>query len=241
MQRVATNIAATLIVGGQIAQVTLHVANTIELLREDVENGTFVIRSFAYGAEWDSIEPPRYAQVPNYVAPQYAHRMEEEIRTEMESGRYVPVSRDAVVGIAAVGIVDKGKSGMKKVRIVHDLSRPTDFSVNNLTEIEKRKFATVKQACDYLRPRAWQAKTDLSKAYRSIPTAPKYWRVHVLEWNGVIYSDLRLPFGNRAAPGVFDRLTQTIVRVVRRLGWPFVLGYIDDFYITTPPDEDDIV
>ena len=51
MQRVATNIAATLIMGGQVAQVTLHVANTIELLKEDVENGTFVIRSFAYGAE----------------------------------------------------------------------------------------------------------------------------------------------------------------------------------------------
>ena len=188
MQRVATNIAATLIMGGQVAQVTLHVANTIELLREDVENGTFVIRSFAYGVEWDSVEPPQYEQVPNHVAPQHARRMSEEIGIEAEAGRYVPVNRDAVVGIAAVGMVDKGKSGMKKVRIVHDLSRPTDFSVNNLTDIEKRRFATVKQACAFLRPQAWQAKTDLSKAYRSIPTAPKYWRVHVLEWNGVIYS-----------------------------------------------------
>jgi hypothetical protein len=39
--------------------------------------------------------------------------MEEEIDVETVSGRYVPVNRNAAVGIAAVGIVDKGKSGMK--------------------------------------------------------------------------------------------------------------------------------
>ena len=88
-----------------------------------------------------------------------------------------------------------------------------------------------------IQPGGYMAKCDLTKAYRSIPTAPRYWRLHVLEWRGTVYSDLRMPFGNRAAPNWFDGLTQAIVRATRRLGFQNVLGYIDDFWITVGPDD----
>jgi hypothetical protein len=239
LRRVASFIAATFIMGGRLAPVTLQVAETIQTLHND-EDGQFIIHSFAYGAEWDSIDPPVYVQVPNYVPDVYEHKMDTEIETEVQAGRYVAVNRDTVVGIAAIGIVDKEKSGMVKVRVIHDLSRPTDQSVNAYTNIYKRKFATVKQACAMIQPGGWMEKCDLSKAYRSIPTAPRYWRLHVLEWQGIVYADMRLPFGNRAAPGVFDRLTQSIVRATNRMGFQHVLGYIDDFWVTVGPEDLDL-
>ena len=66
--------------------------------------------------------PASYVQVPNYVPDIYEHKMDTEIGTEVQAGGYVAVNRDTVVGIAAIRIVDKGKSGMIKVRIIHDLS-----------------------------------------------------------------------------------------------------------------------
>ena len=231
LHRVAVFIAATYMVGGQVAQVPLHVAETIDILRDD-EDGRFIIESFAYGATWDFVEPPAFGQVPNYVPEEHTARMEEEIKTEVTAGRYVATKADFVVGISAIGIVDKIKAGgMRKVRIIHDLSRPLNQSINSHTYINKRKFASVAHACAWLRPRGWQAKTDLSKAYRHIPTATVHWRLHALMWAGVVYVDLRLPFGNRAAPNWFDHLTQAIVRTLRRLGFPRTLGYLDDFYI----------
>ena len=79
-------------------------------------------------------------------------------------------------------------------------------------------------------PGAHMAKIDLSKSYRSIPTAPHYWRLHALQWRNITYVDLRLPFGNKAAPGIFDTITQVIVRAGIRMGITNRMGYIDDFF-----------
>ena len=108
LHRIASFIAATFIMGGEVAPVTLHVAETIQILQHD-EDGRFIIESFAYGAEWDSFDPPVYEQVPNYVPDLYAPKMDTEIETEVHAGRYVAVNRDTVIGIAAVGSVDKEK------------------------------------------------------------------------------------------------------------------------------------
>jgi len=230
LHRVAVFIACTLIVGGTVAKVTLMVANTIRTTVGDPD-ANFVVCTFAYGATWESKEPAQYADVPNYVPDEYSSKMTSEVNKEWEAGRYVKADRNQVVGVAAMGIVVKDA----KDRMVHDLTRPDQASVNSGITIEKRKFASVRQACSWLQPGGWQAKTDLSKAYRSIPTAPFHWRTHVLQWDGQVYADIRLPFGNRAAPGVFDRLTQTIVRTAQHKGVRNVLGYLDDFYVTVSP------
>ena len=57
LRRVASFVAATFIMGGELAPVTLQVAETIPTLHND-EDGQFIIHSFAYGAEWGSIDPP---------------------------------------------------------------------------------------------------------------------------------------------------------------------------------------
>jgi hypothetical protein len=227
--RMALFIAATLIVGGEIAPVTLCVAETIKLAA-GVEEADEVIQIFAYGADWNSSDPIPFAQVPNYIRDDHIFKMDKEIESEVLAKRYVSVCPSTVVGISAMGMVDKDHSNFVKVRIVHDLSRP-DGSVNSLIDIKNRSFITVHQAAEMVLPKAVMAKIDLSKAYRSIPTAPHHWRLHALQWRNITYIDLRLPFGNRAAPGVFDTITQVLVRTGRRLGINNLMGYIDDFFI----------
>ena len=78
--RVATFIAGTLIMGGELSPVAPQAAEVIDILR-DAEDGQFIIWSFAYGAQWDSVDPPMYEQVPNFVPDQYTHKMDEEVET----------------------------------------------------------------------------------------------------------------------------------------------------------------
>jgi hypothetical protein len=60
-----------------------------------------------------------------------------------------------------------------------------------------------------------------------------------MEWDGVGYTDISLPFGVRSAVPLFDRLTQAIIRKVRRLeGIAAALGYIDDFWVSAETEEE---
>jgi hypothetical protein len=228
--RIADLIKKTNEIGGQVAMGTWRLASWIRRLGQD-EDAAFLVEGFAYGFDWEATEPEPFEPVENFVDEKYAAKAAGEIAAEFAAGRVVRVPPEWVVGISAIGIVDKEQSGMIKVRLIHDLSRPGEGSVNDHTEIFERKFTSVKQACSLLRPHAWMAKVDLSKAYRSIPVHPRHWRMHAFEWEGKVYSDLRLPFGNRAAPGVFDRITQALVRCMRARGFPATLGYIDDFFV----------
>jgi hypothetical protein len=113
------------------------------------------------------------------VEPEHETKVTERVAEMLAKGHIVPTSRDKVHGISAIGVVDKQRSGFLKYRVVHDLSRPLGGSVNDGIDIEKRKFASFKSACDYMRPKAYHCKVDLSDAYRSVPMAPEWWPRHV--------------------------------------------------------------
>ena len=153
------------------------------------------------------------------------------VTEELLAGIIVPTTRDKVHGIAAIGVVDKQRSGFTKYRVVHDLSRPHGGSVNDGIDVAKRKFASFRSACAYMRPGAYQCKIDLANAYRSVPMAQEWWPRHAYQWKGVVYSDLRMPFGNRGAPAAFDPITQAIVRQEKSEGFPSFVGYLDDFWL----------
>ena len=227
LPKLASFIQQTLDVGGQVADPTVCLAGWVRNFGMD-EDAPYLMDGAAYGFDWESVEPEPFSDRPNLIPEEHFEKVDEELRLEMEAGRVVPRDRADVVGCSALMCVDKEHSKKEKVRVVHDL---TGGGVNEGTVIFERKFTTVNKACSLLRPAACMAKVDLSKAYRSIPVAPRHWRTHAFRWKGVVYSDLRLPFGNAAAPGVFDRITQAIVRFMKAKGFPATLGYIDDFFV----------
>ena len=220
--------------GGKVSEITLSTAQWIRLFKEDHDH-KFLIEGAAFGFDWDAEDPGEFYEVPNYVDPEHEAKVTARVREELENGHIAVTSRDRVCGIAAIGVVDKQRSGFTKYRVVHDLSRPYEMSVNDHMAVDKRSFASFESACAYMTPRAYMCKVDLSNAYRSVPMAPKWWPRHVFQWKGVVYQDLRMPFGNSGAPAAFDRITQAVVRLMKARGRTSFVGYLDDFWLLARP------
>lgn len=220
--------------GGKVAALTLATAQWIHLFGDDHDH-KFLIEGVAYGFDWPSSDPKDFYEVPNYVPTEYEHKVTDQMQEELAQGRITATTANAVCGIAAIGLVDKQRSGMVKYRVVHDYSRPVGDSVNDYVQVDARTFPSFATACKYMVPDAYMCKVDLSAAYRSVPMARCWWRRHAFQWKGVIYQDLRMPFGNSGAPAAFDRITQAVVRLFKAAGHTAVVGYLDDFWLLTRP------
>jgi len=157
--------------------------------------------------------------------------MEAWVKLETTAGRYTPVGRDFARGTAALGVVDKNHSNMEKVRAVHDLSRPKGVSTDDGIDIPQSSLPTVGDAYVLLQPGGYQAKVDMTSAYRSVPVHPAHWRYQCGEWDKAIFTDCALPFGLQAAPPLFDRITQACVRALKASGIHAVVEYNDDFRV----------
>jgi hypothetical protein len=216
--------------GGAVSPLTLHLDRWCSTFEGD-EDSRFLVEGCAYGFTWDHTAPPSFYEVPNIVAPEHAAKVDAAVEKMVRNGEVARTSRSAVAGIAPLLVVDRGNSGFAKIRLVHDLSSPEGASVNDFQVVPKRRFATVSDAMCLLRPRALHCKVDISDAYRALPLAPAFWRLHVFQWRGQVYSDLRLPFGSAGAPACFDRFTQAFTRMVKAHEFAAV-GYMDDFWLT---------
>ena len=230
LPRILQFIQLTESVGGKVAEITLSTAEWIRLFEKD-EDHKFLIEGAAYGFTWAAENPKDFYEIPNYVEMEHEQKVTARVKEMVDKGHIVQSDRDSVCGIAAIGVVDKQRSGFTKYRVVHDLSRPFSDSINDGMSVEKRTFASFGTACAYMRPNAYMCKIDLSDAYRSVPMSPEWWPRHVFQWEGVVYQDLRMPFGNSGAPAAFDRITQAIVRLVKSKGHNSFVGYLDDFWL----------
>jgi len=198
-------------------------------------DASFLLDGVTDGFRYQFFDPEpdgTFYKVPNYVPDVHAPKVAAWVAAETAAGRYAPISETFARGFAALGVVDKDNSNMAKVRVVHDLSRPTGTSTNLGISIKHCSLPSVRDAFDLLRPKWFQAKVDLTSAYRSVPTHPDHWPHQCVEWEGVGYADISLPFGVRSAVPLFDRLTQAIIRKVRSEGTAAALGYIDDFWVS---------
>jgi hypothetical protein len=157
-------------------------------------------------------------------------RVDAQIRKEHALGR-IARARKGYLGISALGAVPKGDDG-QKIRVVHDLSRPRVGGVNTSVLVRKETFARVADAAALLRPGAYHCKVDITEAYRAFPMAPQWWTRHVFEWDGVVYSDLRLPFGSSGAPSAFHRFSAAFARAVKARSFHACVPYLDDFWLS---------
>ncbi len=229
LARVAWLIVSTRRWGGAVSRLTLCLPRWIELFRCD-SDAAFVIGMVAYGVDFDTDDTSAvpFFRVDNYVADDHRERVDAQIRHEVAEGRIVP-ALPGIVGISAVGSVLKG--GTDKVRVIHDYSRPGG-GVNASVRARKETFSRVADAASLLRPGAYHCKVDISEAYRAFPMAPMWWTRHAFEWGGVVYSDLRLPFGSSGAPSAFHPFSAAFTRAVKARGFGGVVSYLDDFWLT---------
>lgn len=83
---------------------------------------------------------------------------------------------------------------------------------------------------------AWLSKADITSAFKIMPIHPDYWHLFGVSWNGAYYFAVRLTFGCKSSPNIFDCLSEALCWVlvnVHKL--PYVIHLLDDFLTVTPP------
>ena len=171
----------------------------------------------------------------------YKKEVDNQIRTEMLEGRYkVCVKRPKLV--SALGAIPKKDGG---IRLIHDCSRPVGSAVNDYcTKVQKCSFECIKNAERLIQFGYYMAKIDLKSAYRSVKIDSESQQFTGMKWcfnadqEPTYLVDERLPFGSKASPSIFHRITQAVKRIMQeRFGTKLVV-FLDDFLIISPSKED---
>ena len=137
--------------------------------------------------------------------------------------------------ISALGAIPKPASN--DIRIIHDCSRPSGGSVNDLATKFSVKYQTIEDAVSFSCNDCYYSKIDLKSAYRSVKIHPSNFDITGIKWHfsgedhPKYLIDKRLPFGARKSPAIFHRLTQAVRRMMARRGFPNIVVYLDDFLI----------
>ena len=77
-------------------------------------------------------------------------------------------------------------------------------------------------AVKHLKTGSYMAKVDLRWGYRSVPIHKDNYEATGLKWkfendeNFTYFYDTRLPFGARKSPSIFQRITQSVGRIMKR-------------------------
>ena len=198
-----------------------------EFIIEGVKNGFHVVNSFNFS----QVECENYFSATNKSD---RIKVEKVIRNEMLEGRYITVSEKPTI-VSALGAIPKQNGG---VRLIHDGSRPSGLALNDFASLDNHlRFQTLDDAVDMLKPGVFMAKVDLKSAYRSVRVHKSNWPACGLKWTfqndrtPTYLIDTALPFGSRLAPGIFNKLTQAVRRMMARLGYCNVIAYLDDFLV----------
>lgn len=161
-------------------------------------------------------------------------KMDNIIYEELAAGNYKEVHYKPTI-VSALGAVPKGNG---EIRHIHDGSLPSDGGLNSYSPIcEHYKYESVDDAVRLLDYNYFAAKIDLRHAYRSVPISKQSQRATGLQWTfhcgrTVFMIDRKLPYGSRASPTIFHRLSQAVKRMMSRKGHDNIVAYQDDFLVT---------
>ncbi|RXN39437.1 poly [Labeo rohita] len=101
------------------------------------------------------------------------------------------------------------------------------------------KYASIDQAISLIRKAglgAWLSKADITSAFKVMPIHPEFWRFFGIFWKGAYYFAVRLTFGCKSSPKIFDSLSEALCWIlINNHKLPYVLHLLDDFLIITPP------
>ncbi|KAG7304662.1 hypothetical protein JYU34_010004 [Plutella xylostella] len=103
-------------------------------------------------------------------------------------------------------------------------------NLNNYVQISKFRLINIQKIPDFLQPRDWLAKIDISSAYFHVPISPSHRRFLRLIYDNNLLEMTCLPFGLATAPKVFSMLTNWIAQVLRDNGVRIVT-YLDDYLL----------
>lgn len=146
--------------------------------------------------------------------------------------------------INPLGVAVRKYSGKK--RLIIDLSAPHSIvgvpSINSLIPSEpfSLAYSTVDNAIKLIKLAgrgAWLSKADITDAFKIMPLHPSQWHLFGVSWRGKFYFSVRLTFGCKSSPKIFDTLSEALCWILlNNFKLPFVLHLLDDFLLIDFPD-----
>ncbi|XP_078142279.1 uncharacterized protein LOC144539879 [Centroberyx gerrardi] len=147
-----------------------------------------------------------------------------------------------VFRISPIGVATRKYSGKK--RLIMDLSSPHGSHIPSINSVIpspdfSMQYATIDHAITLIRLAgrgAWLSKAAITSAFKVLPIHPDFWRFFGVCWKGAYYFSVRLTFGCRSSPRIFDSLSEALCWILtnnHRL--PYILHLLDDFLVVTPP------
>jgi hypothetical protein len=144
--------------------------------------------------------------------------------------------------INSIGVATRKYSGKK--RLIFDMSSPHSSytaSVNECIPLPpfSLHYASVDNAIHLIKlagQGAWLAKADITDAFKTMPIHPSDWPLFGVRWNSKFYFAVRLTFGCRSSPHIFNNLSEALCWILLNVcKLPFVLHLLDDFLLIDFP------
>ena len=254
--------AAVRALGATVSPLTQNLHRWVQVVWQD-GLASEVLQHIAYGAQVLLTSAVKPFTGTNYVPDEDTQWILSDLEEEVHAGRFAPAEPSFFTYFAPIGVVTRQVDGEVKKRKVHNFSAPFgDDSFNTKCEADKKKFATVQQAANLLRPKAYMAKIDLHKAFRYVGMDLELFkylgsqlsdlvaescprgragteRSPVFQWAGphLCLQDTRMPMGMKSSPGIFHEITSIIARRLRAEGVTTVV-YLDDFLVIGATEEE---
>ncbi|XP_039528978.1 uncharacterized protein LOC120480100 [Pimephales promelas] len=144
--------------------------------------------------------------------------------------------------INSIGVATRKYSGKKG--LIFDMSSPHSNSVASVNECIPSEpfslyYASVDDAIHLIKLAgygAWLAKADITDAFKIMPIHPSDWHLFGVKWESLFYFAVRLTFGSRSSPNIFNCLSEALCWILLNVcKLPFVLHLLDDFLLIDFP------
>ena len=122
-------------------------------------------------------------------------------------------------------------------RIILDLSSPRGSSINegispDLYSVKYSNFDYAIKLVTTVGKNCFMAKLDIKHAFRLCPVHPSDWPYLGYKWLDQYFVDLRLPFGSRSSPFIFNQFAEALLWIlICVFGIPHIIHYLDDFFL----------
>ena len=198
-----------------------------EFILNGIKNGFMIVDELEVTSKVESNNHPSAHRG------QHRRLVEQQIKIEIDEGRYVKVNHKPDICSPLASIVKDDGS----MRVIHDASRQhsqglNSYAVDNCSV----KYQTIKDAINMLHPGDYMCKVDLKSAYRSTGINPSQYHMSGIKWqfegdeHDTYLVDTRLMMGSRKAPMIFHRLSQAVRRFIETRGYRLIV-YLDDFFL----------
>ena len=143
--------------------------------------------------------------------------------------------------ISPLGLVPKKVQG--EFRLIHHLSFPTGFSVNDgiSSDHTSVKYATIDEAIQLIKragPGCFLAKTDVKNAFRIIPIHPDDYGLLGMQWRGLYYYDRCMPMACSSSCLTFEMFSTAVEWIARnKRKIDYILHILDDYLLVAPTEQ----